>query len=405
MAITINQTPQAYTTAGNPLVFAFSSDQTAQVNFSFVVEVYVNTILHSTHQVFRQFNTSSKIDVAEIIKPNLTSTLSPDGTLAQQYDEATDQFNIKVFEKYGATPTLQASATSSTIYAFNGAFRHTDWISFDYTDYMVTTEVNKVFKFLTNVPRERAHFCGIDEKKYLGVMYKDGTLPSPNQFRISFSLFDASGGAVASATHNVTGITLQALVFLDVSPATIISQTSLTSGNFDSSAYYNVSVRSLGSGAHSGGTEDFKITIDKECKRYETRRLHWLNKFGVWDSFTFSLLSQESSDVVTHEYQRESGVWSGTSYTYPLYQGERMSFNKTSTDSMILNSDYIHESLQNWLVKSLYESPLVYLEQASGYEPVIVSNANYVLKQRKKDGLIQEAVEIKRTYTYQSQIV
>ena len=254
----------------------------------------------------------------------MTSTLSPDGSLLRQYDEATEQFNIKVYEKYGATPTLQANATSSTFFVFNGAFRHTDWISFDDSDYLITTQVDKVFKFLTNVPRDRTHFCGLDEKKYLGFLFRDNTILSGHQFRVGISLYDSSNSLITSSSTSVLGITTQALVFLDVSPATIISQTSLTSANFDASAYYLIAVRSFGTGGFFGSTESFKITIDKECKRYETRRLHWLNKFGVWDSFTFSLLSQESSDVVTHEYQRESGVWSGTSYTYPLYQGERI---------------------------------------------------------------------------------
>ena len=405
MAVTIHQTPSLYTTAGNPVVFTFSSDQTGQANFSFIVEVYLGAVLHSTHQVFRQFNTLSKINVSEIIKPTLASDLNPDGTLSKVYGDATESCYIKVHEKYGATPTLQANATSSIVYTYNGSLRHDDWISYDYTDYVITTAVDKTFKFLTNVPRDRAYFCGLTERIFLGLLFADGTAPVSNPIRLSYSLYNSSGGLIVSNTSYVASAPAQGLIFLDVSPDTLISQTSITSGNFDSCAYYFVTARSEGSGSYSGISESFKITIDTECKRYTTRRLHWLNKFGVWDSFTFSLVSTESTDVVGHEYQKEKGLWSGTSYTYPLYQGEMTGFNKTSTDSMILNSDWIHESVQQWLVRSLYESPLVYLEQASGYEPVIVNNANYILKQRKKDGLIQEAVEIKRTYSYQSQFV
>jgi len=39
MAVTIYDEPQLIAPAGNPLVFTFSSDQTAQPNFSFVVEL------------------------------------------------------------------------------------------------------------------------------------------------------------------------------------------------------------------------------------------------------------------------------------------------------------------------------------------------------------------------------
>jgi hypothetical protein len=82
-----------------------------------------------------------------------------------------------------------------------------------------------------------------------------------------------------------------------------------------------------------------------------------------------------------------------------------MSFNKYATDQLVLNSDWIQESLQNWLVRDLYESPKVYLEIAVGrYEPVKVMNEDYTLRQRRVDGLIREVVNIERTYTYNSQL-
>lgn len=89
-----------------------------------------------------------------------------------------------------------------------------------------------------------------------------------------------------------------------------------------------------------------------------------------------------------------------------------MTMSKYSTDKLILNSDWIHEDVQQWLVRELYESPRVYLQLqddevvniADVYEPVNVTNANYLLKQRKKAGLIQEQVLITRSYSRISQL-
>ncbi|MFN9954132.1 MAG: hypothetical protein ACK55I_13615, partial [bacterium] len=139
MAVTIYDEPQKYSTAGNPLMFTFSSDETAQPNFSFIVEVYVNGSLHSTHQVFRQFNTLSKFDCSGILASTLSSPLIVDGTLTTFYDSAINEYYIIVYEKYGATPTTQASDTSATLYAFNGSLRHPDWIDFDYQNYNADT--------------------------------------------------------------------------------------------------------------------------------------------------------------------------------------------------------------------------------------------------------------------------
>jgi hypothetical protein len=133
--------------------------------------------------------------------------------------------------------------------------------------------------------------------------------------------------------------------------------------------------------------------------------LHWLNKFGVWDSFTFTLVSTESTKVAGSTYERESGVWNLTNYTYPLYQGEITTFSKRAEDTMVLNSDWIYEDVQQWLVRELYESPNVYLESSTGdFEPVNITNQGYDLKQSRKDGLIMETIEIKKTYSYNSQL-
>jgi hypothetical protein len=82
-----------------------------------------------------------------------------------------------------------------------------------------------------------------------------------------------------------------------------------------------------------------------------------------------------------------------------LYQGESSTYSKRAEDTLILNSDWIKEEVQNWLVRELYESPKVYLEDENGnFEPVNITNASYKLKVNRRDGLIQEQVEISRTY-------
>ena len=399
MAVTIYDEPQLIAPAGNPLVFTFSSDQTAQPNFSFVVEVYINSTLRLTQEVFRQFNTLGRIDVSEAVQSTLSSPLVVDGSLTTYYDPAVNEYYIIVYEKYGSTPTIQASDTSSTLYGFNAALRHQTWIAFDYEEYdaSTTSTFTPGSLFLTDWPRTRRFFCGEDERLFLGIICSDTSV------NVRFRLKDSAGSTIANV---LTSITLSKLLVVDASPSTIIANTSITQANFDDSAYYEVIVRGTGVGAENGSSETFTIYLDRECKRYETRRLHWLNKYGVWDSFTFSLVSIDSTNVQSYGYQREKGVWDGNSYTYPLYQGEKVDFAKTSSDLLTLNSDWINEDIQQWLVRSLLESPSVYLEVNDGadFEPVKVTNTSYQLKTRRRDGLIQEQITIERTYTYRSQL-
>ena len=398
MAVTIYDEPQLISPAGNPLMFTFSSDETGQDNFSFIIEVYVNSVLHSTHQVFRQFGTLSKFDCSGILASTLSSPLIVDGTLTTFYDSAINEYNIIVYEKYGATPAIQANATSSTRYAFNGSLRHQDWIVFDYQDHNADTNNSTTpITFLSDFPSGNKFFCGLEERMFLGIFCLDTGV------NLRVRLYNSSNTQIAT---DLVALTLSDLIVIDASPSTIISETSITQGNFDAAVYYTIEARPTGAGANLGASQAFRIDIDTECKRYETRRLHWLNKFGVWDSFTFSLVSIDSSTVQSNGYQREKGVWDNTSYTYPLYQGEKTTFAKTASDQLVLNSDFIKQEVQQWLVRGLYESPVVYLEVEDGteFEPVNVTNSNYQFKTRRRDGLIQEQITIERTYTYTSQL-
>ena len=398
MAITIQQQPQLFSTAGNPVVWTFESDQTAQPNFSFIVELYLFGNLYSTHQVFPQFGVLSRFNASEALKSFLSSPLIVNGTLTTNYNTAITNAWIVVSEKYGTPPVIAASATAATMKPFNGALRHPDFINWNYQDYNVDSNnaLTPGVLFLTSWPRARKYFCGLTERIFLGFISAD------TSFNVRFRLKNAAGGTIANV---LTSLTLNDLTVIDCSPATIIANTSITALDFALTAYYEVVARGTGTGINNGSSETFQIYIDNECHRYPTRRLHWLNKFGVWDSFTFTLVSTESTKVAGSIYERESGIWNVTNYIYPLYQGEITTYSKRAEDTMILNSDWIYEDVQQWLVRECYESPNVYLESSTGdFEPVNITNQGYDLKQSRKDGLIQEVVEIKKTYSYNSQL-
>jgi hypothetical protein len=391
MAITIYDEPQLIAPAGNPLVFTFSSDQTAQPNFSFIVEVYIDGQLRLTQEVFRQFNTLGRIDVCEAVQ---SVVANPEITTAIEYNATNSmvEYYIKVYEKYGSTPTIQDDDTSATLLAFNGALEYREWVNFNYDDY--DPWQTNYAKFLTYFPRSKRALCGMEENFYLGYFEQTGVQTAT----LVVNLFDITGNNIAFGSYNITE---SEFVILNVGPQVIIDNTAINQVDFDDCYYYTVYVELT-----DIATETFTIYMDLDCKRYDTYRLHWLNKLGSFDSFTFSLVSTEAANVQSYGYQRDPGVWDGTSYTYPLYAGQAINFAKTKTETLTLNSDWINQDIQQWLVKSLYDSPLVYLERENGteFEPVKVTNSNYTLKQRRRDGLIQETVNIDRTFTYRSQL-
>ena len=394
MAITIYDQPQLIAPAGNPLVFTFSSDQTAQPNFSFVVELHVNGTLRLTQEVYRQFNTLGRIDVSEAVQslirnPEITTDLEFDATNSML------TYAIIVYEKYGSpTPQIQASDTSTTLKAFNAALEYPEWIVWDDADY--DPNVTQGSLFLTYFPRTSKQLCGMDENIYVGYLEPTGGAG----VALACELYDIQGNVIASDFS--ISLTSSEFNILNIGPQAIIANSTITQINFNDCYKYFVYVDVSG----ISSSETYFIYMDTDCKRYETYRLHWLNKLGSWDSFTFALVSTESATVQPFDYQRDPGVWDGTSYTYPLYSGQKIHYAKTKSKQLILNSDWISEAVQNWLVESLFDSPFVYLEQnnSTEFEPVKVTNSSYQLKTRRRDGLIQEQITIERTYTYRSQL-
>jgi len=392
MAVTIYDEPQLIAPAGNPLVFTFSSDQTAQPNFSFIVEVYIDSTLRLTQEVFRQFNTMGRIDVSEAVQSELIN-MPPTTNIEFDATDAMVTYGIIVFEKYGTTPVTQASVTSTTLKAFNGALEYKNWINWDYTIYDPNMTQDAIF--LTDFPKTKKALCGMYENFYLGYFEQSAVAP----VILYVELLDIQGNTIASDYINLTSTDFN---ILNVGPQVIISNSIITQNDFDDCYRYSVNVDV--SGVSYVGP--LVIYMDFDCKRYDTYRLHWLNKYGVFDSFTFSLVSIEESSIQSYGYQRDPGVWDNTSYEYTTNVGQMINFAKTKTEKLTLNSDWINQDVQHWLINSLYDSPVVYLEvpYGSGFEPVKVTNTSYQKKNRRRDGLIQETVTIDRTFTYRSQL-
>lgn len=391
MAVTINQEPQLISPVGNYLTFTFDSDQTAQANFSFYVEVYINSSFHSAHTIFPENSANARIDVSGILRTFVSSNI-PSSSIEEDYSNALTEYAIIVYERYGTPPINQASATSSTLQIFNGSLRYPEFTLWNYQYYDPALILDSLF--LTDFPRTEKRYVRFYENLYLGSFC---TTPAP--ITLFIELFDISGNTIASDNY---ALTQTDFTLINVAPQIIVSNTIITQNDFDQCYRYYVYIDYSG----ASNTETYFIYMDQDCTRYDPVRLLWLNKYGVWDSFTFKLLSQESTDITSSRYEGEPGAWSGAQYNYTLSKGMNRTYHKHAVDKLLINSDWMKEAVQNWLVRELFESPVVYIQQSDGsVELVNVTNANYLLKQRRKDGLIQEQILLEKTYISNSQLI
>jgi hypothetical protein len=112
MAVTINNSPTTYTPSDNPIIWRFSSDETAQPNFRFIVEVYVNTLIYSTHDVFVERSNYAHFDASQVAQ-QVCEFVKPSMTEIAEENKIWQVMSIRVREYYGTPLSFGASATSA----------------------------------------------------------------------------------------------------------------------------------------------------------------------------------------------------------------------------------------------------------------------------------------------------
>jgi hypothetical protein len=345
MSVFFISEPHPFSPVYNPLNFVFYSlEHGTEPDFKYIVDVEVNSVFVSQHEVYNTNVGQARFDCSEVVKARLTSSILALSEITTDYFNSICEYQITVTEYYnGAT---HDTTTSTELRAFNGSLRTDRWLSWNWNDYTLNSDGTNFKKFLTDFPRSEKMFVRSTDSCYIGM------LTNNNLTGVNVELFDVSGNTITTTTLPVV---FGSNLFVINPNVALIEE--LTGISFDSCYYYEVEVAGLLS-----TTEKFRFYIDRECERYPSVRLVWLNKYGVWDAYTFKLDSISESDIQTIMHESTLGQWSDSGYNYAIANGQHLTHLKEVTDRLILNSDWIKPNVQNWLVRSLYESPLVYIE-------------------------------------------
>ena len=168
----------------------------------------------------------------------------------------------------------------------------------------------------------------------------------------------------------------------------------------------------------SGGRESAVYTINVNCpglKGYESIRLCWLNQWGVWDYYTFTLRSTRNLTTQGTTYQQLGGTWNSSRYRLDSYKGGKKAFRVNATERISMNTDYVSEDF-NTIFEELINSPEVYMLE--GYQddslasalnqyvtPVRLTTSNFTRKTIANDKLIQYTFEVEKSKTLRTQTV
>jgi len=473
MALTIEQFP-LYTlnTAGQELIFTVSDAVTVSnfFNVKYVAEVHISTVdinLATTTAIVGTFKTTPNNAGVGMFqfRPVVESFVSPDNLAALGSSYKTDATTATVthplhlVDKYSMNDdvlrylkirfTIEGSVTASdtpipisgavadsTQYTLiNGYLKYTDVIDvfngefgykttgFYFNDVGSTPPLATPSSYLTNAPLVQ-YAKDTDYGTVSFISTDNGTNNILDKFTITY--YDSSGSTIGTAddidnTDANGGFTTfstdskKQLMHLGCYPANLRNWSTnfaavLALGTLD---YYTVA------GFNAAGrriTEVLNIyLLCPNLKGYESVRLTWLNQWGVWDYYTFTMKSTKTISTKGSTYEQLAGTWNESYYLPSGYRGGKKAFRVNATEKISMNTDFVNEAESQWF-EELINSPEVYILE--GYRvdqslsmlnqyvvPVRLTTSSYTKKTVANDKLIQYTFEVEKSKTLRTQSV
>jgi len=371
MAVTIASSPQKYTPSDNPIIWTFYSGAIGNPNFSYIIEVYVNAVLISSHQVFPEVGGGySHFDISEIIRPITPVAIVGSSTIVTDASNYRSAY-VKIREFYGTTPSFHANATSATIYPFKACLNPIDFDTFDYTDFKCTSNTKR---FLTDSPNTLMLPEGKDY--YLNIITDNQT-----DIGIILTFYDSNN-------TQITGLDYNAATSFKITQFNLNSDnylSTLTQPVLDTVSYVDYYMADLGGIPIS---ETKRMYFDRGCDN--GAELIWLNKYGAFDVYNYGHNLVASSEITAKTFEKQYGGWVDVNYVLDSSNAGVHSYFKTAKDKVKLISKYIDSDTQNWLVRSAYISSLVFMFDATR-QMVNIASTSY---EESNDRFVEETTEM-----------
>ena len=309
---------------------------------------------------------------------------------------------------------------------FNGYLKHTDILDLVGVDFGYNLSnfdlSSSTDSFLSNVPATQ--YANLDdygtvsildtndELHYIKLTYKDsaGTqIGTENIFKTSANgAFDSYNGYIGMN-----------LLYFGCFPANLRNDnTSIFAGLVTVGTIQGGSIEVTAFNDQIGGQISQKYTINLNCptlKGFEPVRLTWLNQWGTWDYYTFTMKSSKMLSTKGSTYQQLAGSWNDSAYRIDSFKGGKKSFRVNATEKITMNTDFVSESESEWF-EELINSPEVYILEGFKTDitnsalnkyvtPVRLTTSNYTKKTIANDKLMQYTFEVEKSKTLRTQAV
>lgn len=372
------------------VIYKFSSSASPLV--SCIVEVIVGNVRIAALNVQKDKGTTNEFTIVlnEILQNYLdfklyTTTLSTyDAT-----DSGTKQYSIKIYEVTEPIDTLittyDPDNDSNVNYQFfDGNIRNVfnctlDAIkqnSFNATDYQLSANTKK---FLNDTPS--AKDIELNQSEYLGALWYDGT--AGQSFKIEILTYNSADALLNTDYIDITdwnagysgGAFSSYYITIPVGTANLIA----ASVSLTNVSYYTVKIINS-----TGDVSELKrFNIVGSCD--SDVRIHWQNKYGKRDSYTFKGNKQESIKHKASTFIKSKGI------SYSSDDRGISVLQNISNTNFTVYSRSIGRTEYHWLSDMLINKR-AFVEIGGNYFPIIIEDGTF-FKTDENDMPIQFVLE------------
>ena len=407
MAITINQEPAKFTPAYNENWFVATTTNQAQANFKFVVDIVFLGDVSYTRRIKRNIYPGSTnklvIDVHRIIENYLTHDIDLATNEVELNANSWKGYIIRVGEEYGTTPTVYPNlAQSNIILAWNAVQDFEQFVTYSSGTCLLGSSGST---FLTNSPSEQK--VSTDEKGWLYM------IQNPNGQTFTQAEVKTYNGNTLVQTvllnnpYNAPASSGECFLRMPSAPASLnlIPGGSLNSGSqpIIDSNITSYTIRTLDTGIPNGSSSETKtFKIVSNCTAYTKYRLHFLNRLGGFDSFSFIKGSQIVDTINKLNYKKPKGTLTGSSFGYDISDRLTTQYQTEVKTAYQINSDWITDEESEWL-RELLSSPIIFWEKDDELLAVNITDVQYQSKKAVTDMTFHLTVTFETSYTTQLQ--
>ena len=347
------------------------------------------------------------------------------------------QFKVQWLDDDPLSPTyneliIKQAENSEPYKIFNGYLKYSDVLDIDKVNFGYDISSFDMIAgntgFLTNAPTTQ--YANIDDYGVFTALASRGNTQQGDFRSIKFVYYDSDGVEIGSpdqidrstangAYNYYKGNIKKDILYIGVFPGNLRNWNSqfkilVDAGN--TPAYYTV-YGLWNNGSIMGVTDTYTIYVNcPTLKGYEPIRLGWLNQWGAWDYYTFTMKSIKKTSTKGSTYNQLEGTWNEAAYRIDSFKGGKKAFRVNATEKITMNTEFVNESESAWF-EELINSPEVYILE--GYENIIettsalnqyvtparLTTSSYTRKTIANDKLMQYTFEVEKSKTLRTQAV